>query len=586
MLEWLLYIDKDLAERRDTDMKFSEIPYQRADINEAAAKLNTLTETVKAAKTAADAVAAFRESIKVCDTLQTQYEICAIRHTIDTRDKFYETEQEYYDSELPTFEAAQKALMLAMLQSPHRPAMEQEFGSLMFKNAEIEQKTFSPEIIPDLQEENKLVSEYKKLIASAKIEFDGEILNLSQLTPKKESANRDTRKAAWFADGNFVNEHAEKLDEIFDKLVKLRTRMAKKLGYENYVELGYYRMTRNCYTKHDVEAFRANVKNHLVPLSSRLKAEQAKRIGFDEMSLIDDDFIFKNGNAKPVGTSDEILAACTKMYHELSPETGKFIDEFFEKEMYDVLAKQGKAGGGYCASIPDHKMPFIFANFNGTVGDVTVMTHEAGHAFAFYEARDIEVPAYRMPTIEACEIHSMAMEFITWPWMEKFFGNMTEKFKYTHLAEALTFIPYGTMVDYFQHIIYENPDMSPQERNATWYKLEQEFRPYLKLDGVPAYEDGRRWQRQGHIYEMPFYYIDYCLAQTVAMQFWAIAQKDSKAAWDKYLALVKFAGAKTFTDAVADSGLESPFGGEALPEIAKAAANWLDSVDTAALDRV
>lgn len=568
------------------NMKFSEIQYKRADIGKAAAEMNALTDAIKLAKTVEDALKAFRESIKICDAVQTLVSICYIRHTVDTRDKFYESEQEYYDTEFPSFEEAQKALLLAMFESPLRAELEKELGSLMFKNAEIEQKAFSPEIIPDLQEENRLVTEYKKLIASAEIELDGEKLTLEQLMPKKESENRETRKAAWFADGNFVKENAEKLDEIYDKLVKLRTRMAKKLGYENYIEMGYYRMVRNCYGKRDIEAFRADVKKYIVPLSARLKAEQAERIGLGEMSLIDNEYMFKNGNAKPVGNSDEILAECDKMYRELSPETGEFIDKFFSLEMYDVISKQGKAGGGYCTDLPDYKMPFIFANFSGTTDDVTTMTHEAGHAFAFYEARDIENPAYRWPTVETCEIHSTSMEYLTWPWAEKFFGSMTEKFKYTHLSSAINFIPYGTIVDYFQHIVYENPEMTPEERNAEWYKLEQEFRPYLKLEGVPAYEDGRGWQRKAHIYERPFYYIDYCLAQTAAMQFWAISQGEHKAAWEKYLALVKFAGTKTFTDILAASGLKSPFGGGALSEIAEVAANWLDGVDTGALDKI
>lgn len=582
----LIYFERAyrLIERRKY-MKFSEIPYTRADIGEAAAKIKALAQKIRSAGTVKDVLESFRESTKIGDSLQTQASICYIRNTVDTSDKFYADEQAYYDSGLPVFDEAQKSLMLAMLESPFRAELEKELGGLMFGNAEIEQKAFSPEIIPDLQEENQLVTEYRKLIASAEIELDGETLTLEQLLPKKESGDREARKAAWLADGGFVAENAGKLDDIFDRLVKVRTRMAKKLGYENYVELGYYRMMRNCYGKRDIEAFRAAVKKHIVPLSARLKAEQAGRIGFDEMSLIDNEFMFKNGNAKPVCDPDGILAASKKMYRELSPETGRFIEAFFEGGMYDVVSKQGKAGGGYCTELPDYKMPFIFANFSGTADDVTTMTHEAGHAFAFYEARDIEITAYRNPTMETCEVHSMSMEYLTWPWAGEFFGGMTEKFKYTHLLSALNFIPYGTIVDYFQHIVYENPDMTPSERNDAWLGLERQFRPYLKLDGVPAYEEGRGWQRKAHIYELPFYYIDYCLAQTVALQFWALSQTDHRAAWEKYLAFIKLAGTKTFADILAGAGLQSPFGDGALAEVAEAASGWLDGVDAAGIDK-
>jgi M3 family oligoendopeptidase len=372
--------------------------------------------------------------------------------------------------------------------------------------------------------------------------------------------------------------NADTLDGLFDALTKLRTGIAAKLGHDNFTQVGYYRMQRNCYDKDMVAKFREGVVKYLVPVALRLKQEQARRIGAgDKLTMYDDYFEYPQGNAKPTGTPDDIFAHGKKMYHELSTETAGFIDFMLENELFDVLTRPGKRAGGYCASLPKYKSPFIFANFNGTSGDIDVLTHEAGHAFAGYVARDIYPSALRRYSFETAEVHSMAMEFFTWPWMEGFFGEQTAQYYYSHLASALTFIPYGTMVDEFQHHIYEKPEMTPQERNALWLQLEAKYRPWLDLSDTPFYEEGRRWQAQLHIYGMPFYYIDYCLAQVMALSFWAQMQTDKQAAWDKYRRFVGFAGIKTFVELVEDAGLPTPFVPENLKTVADAAVRWLDA---------
>lgn len=217
------------------------------------------------------------------------------------------------------------------------------------------------------------------------------------------------------------------------------------------------------------------------------------------------------------------MAAGKKMYEEMSPETAEFINFMYSNELLDLVAKDGKAVGGYCTEFPEYKAPFIFSNFNGTSGDVDVLTHEAGHAFAYYTARDFEFSENISPTMESCECHSMSMEFLAWKWLNLFYGDDTDRAKYVHLGSALIFLPYGCMVDHFQHIVYDNPDLTPAERHAEWKKLEAIYRPYLNPDDVDFYALGRGWQRQLHIYHYPFYYIDYCLAQTVSLEFWSMS---------------------------------------------------------------
>lgn len=340
-------------------------------------------------------------------------------------------------------------------------------------------------------------------------------------------------------------------------------------------------MQRNCYTKDDIEKFRAAVVKYLVPVADGIYREQAERLGKTyPMSFADNALQFRSGNPKPSGTPDEILAQGKKFYDELSPETSEFFNMMMDNELLDVLSTKGKAGGGYCTSIPDYEVPFIFANFNGTQHDVEVVTHEAGHAFAAWMNRTRVPMSYVWPGMEACEVHSMSMEFFAWPWAEGFFGEDTRKFYYSHLAGALTFIPYGTMVDHFQHIVFEKPDMTPKERHNVWKELTGIYMPWMKLDGeIPFYSEGECWQRQHHIYSMPFYYIDYCLAQTVALQFWAKLQKDQADAWEHYMTYTKQGGSCVFTELLKNAGLESPFEEKCLREVCEAAKQWLSDFD-------
>lgn len=567
-------------------MKFSEMKYCRPDTDAVKKQLSEITEKLSSAKNYDAAREAFIEKDALCRKTMTQETLSSIRHSIDTRDKFYEDEFKFWNGVTPELQEYLLAFTEALLKTPFRKEFSEEFGDLIFINAEIEAKSFSPELIPDAQEENMLTDEYETLLASAQIPFRGGVYTLSQLTPFKTDADDETRLEAWRAEGKWYKENQEKLDSLYDKLVHLRDGMGKKLGYGGYTTLGYYRMGRNCYTKEDVEKFRAAVVKYLVPVASGIYREQAKRLGKEyPLSFADAALSFRSGNPRPKGTPDEILEAGRKFYSELSPETEEFFNMMLDCELLDVLSTEGKQSGGYCTSVFEYEVPFIFANFNGTQHDVEVVTHEAGHAFADWMNRK-RIPMESIwPSMEGCEVHSMSMEFFAWPWAENFFGDDTKKFLYSHLSGALTFIPYGTMVDHFQHIVYENPDMTPRQRHDAWKELLGIYMPWMKLDGdIPFYSDGEGWQRQHHIYSMPFYYIDYCLAQTVALEFWAKIMKDRKEAWKYYMAYTVQGGSRTFTDLLKGAGLDSPFDEKCLCGVCRAADEWLKSFDLTGIE--
>ncbi len=567
-------------------IKFSEMPYARPDLEAVKGEYAALTGRLKAAKSYAEARAVFLEKEELDKRIGTQSSLASVRNSIDTRDAFYDGEMTFWNGAYPQLQECGQVWTAAMLDSPFRRDFEAEFGTLWSLNAEIELKTFAPEIMPDLQKENDLTLEYQKLTASARVEFEGKTYTQAQMGVFKTAPDDARRLAAWKASGQWYKDHQDDLDRIYDELVRLRDGMGKKLGYGGYTRLGYYRMGRNCYGREDVEKFRAAVVKYLVPVADSIRREQAKRLGKEyPLSFADEALSFRSGNPRPVGGPDDILAMGKTFYGELSPETGAFFDMMLDGELLDVLAKEGKAGGGYCTMIDDYGAPFIFANFDGTQGDVEVVTHEAGHAFAAWLNRDRVPYSYVWPGMEACEVHSMSMEFMAWPWAEGFFGPDARKFRYSHLAAALTFIPYGTLVDHFQHIVYEKPDMTPAERHGVWRELIGVYQPWLKLDGdIPFFGEGEGWQRQSHIYQDPFYYIDYCLAQTVSLEFWALLQKDRKLAWERYMAYARQGGSRTFTELLENAGLDSPFEEKCLREVCAAAKDWLDGYDLTGIE--
>ena len=562
-------------------MKFTEMPYVRPDMEAAKAEAATLTARLREATDYAAAKEVFLEYQTAQKHLQTLCTLAEVRNSIDTRDEFYDGEVKYINAAMPEVQEYAQAFTAALLESPFRAEFTAEYGDLMFVNAEIALKSFSPAIIPEMQAENDLVMAYHKLIASAQIPFGDGIYTLSQLTPFKSDPDDERRLAAWKAEGQWYKDNQAELDRIYDELVHLRDAMGKKLGYGGYTTLGYYRMGRNCYTEADVKKFRAAVVKYLVPVADAIYRAQAERLGKTyPMSFADNALMFRSGNPRPAGSAEDILKQGDKFYDELSPETSEFFRTMRAGELLDVLSTEGKQGGGYCTGIPDYEVPFIFANFNGTQGDVEVVTHEAGHAFACWMNRKRIPLEYMWPSMEACEVHSMSMEFFAWPWAEGFFGEDTRKFLYSHLAGALTFIPYGTMVDHFQHEVYARPDMTPAERHGVWKELLGVYMPWVKLDGeIPFYAEGEGWQRQQHIYNSPFYYIDYCLAQTVALRFWAMIQNNLTDAWAHYMAYTKEGGSKTFTDLLKHAGLDTPFDEACLRAVCEEANKWLGEFD-------
>jgi M3 family oligoendopeptidase len=560
-------------------MRFEEYTYTRPNLDEVKARFEAAIGKFTNASSLEEQSVAMNDVNQIRNDIGTMFNLCYIRHSVDTNDELYKAEQDYMDEVQPEIEGLVTKYYRALVTSKFRNELESKYGKQLFALAEGQLKTFKPEIVPLLQKENRLSTEYTKLIASAKINFEGEERTLAQLEPFTQSTDRETRRLASEAKFGFLAGHESELDRIYDDLVKVRTEIAHTLGYKNFVELGYYRMMRTDYNAEMVANFRQQVKDFIVPIATKLKRRQQDRIGVGQLKYFDEGFNYKTGNAVPKGSPEWIIENGQKMYEELSKETGEFFKFMQDNNLMDLVAKKGKAGGGYCTFIENYKAPFIFSNFNGTSGDIDVLTHEAGHAFQVYSSRNFEIPEYYWPTYEACEIHSMSMEFFTWPWMDLFFKEDTDKYKFSHLSDALLFLPYGVSVDEFQHWVYENWEATPKERKQQWREIEKKYLPHKDYDGNAYLENGGFWQRQGHIFNSPFYYIDYTLAQICAFQFWKRSRENQEDAWADYVNLCKLGGSMSFTKLVKEANLISPFEDGCVESVVGEIENWLNSVE-------
>lgn len=538
---------------------FSSMTYKRPDMDAFNKDVEAYMEAFGKAADFAQANALFLKLENKKSEIDTMAELAFIRNSIDTTDAFYEGEVEFLAEALPMLDLKMKAVHEQILSSEFEKDFEKEYGDIFIKNIKNAILFANEDNVQNQVKETLLSQKYTKIAAVSTTTFHGEEVNFYGLLKYMQSTDRAVRKEAMEAWADLYASIAGQLDDIFDEMMEVRMQMANTLGFKDYVEMSYQMRQRFEYTKEDVQNFRRQIKEVLVPLCSRLYDEQKARLGVDALHYYDEGLVFPEGNAVPEGTAAQMVSCAQKMYHELSKETGEFFDFMVKYELFDLETKPGKQQGGYCTFISKYKAPFIFSNFNKTSADVDVLTHEAGHAFEAYTAsRRFPLQQQVWSSMEVAEIHSMSMEYFTYPWMELFFGENADKYRYAHLVSGVTFIPYIICVDEFQHRVYEEKADAARRREI-WKELEETYMPWRNYDGNAFLEGGGFWMQKPHIFVNPFYYIDYALAHMGALEYYGRMQKDREAAWEDYYRLCCAGGSKGYFDLLKVGNLSNPF---------------------------
>lgn len=539
---------------------FSTLAYERPDFDMLETEYRRLAGQVRQAKSYQEVQDAIQRDEELSGPINTMASVAFIRNTLDTTDEFYENEIEFINNRSAELKAATTEFSQELLNSRFAEDINNEYGKEYLIRIKREVEQFREELIPYLQEESKLSQQYQKLMATAQIPFEGKTLNLYGVQKYFEHPDRNIRKSAFKAYSNFYHSKEEEMEEIFSRLIEIRNEMGKALGFENYIPLGYLLQGRSDYGVEEVASFRDQVKREIVPLCEKLYEAQRKRIGVDKLMVYDEKFQFPDGNAEPVGDDDYLIREAQKMYHELSVETGEFIDFMIEHELMDLKNKPNKASTGYMTTLPSLKAPYVFSCFNHTIFDMQVLSHELGHAFAGYESmREQKTYQYYMGSTDIAEIHSMSMEQFAYPYAEYFFGDAADKFRFVHLQDAITFVPFGVAVDEFQHIVYANPGLTPKERTYEWHKLEEKYMPWRKYEDDEFMERGGYWYHKLHIFLYPFYYINYTLTTMGAMEFKKRYLENKEEAWRDYLNLCKAGASKSYLELLKVANLSVPF---------------------------
>ena len=536
--------------------KFEELQYVRPDMEKIFARVSGDIAVLKEAKNYEEFRNAYMDYVEADTELETSKTVAHIRNTINLLDEFYEAEMVYFNSQMPKYEILKKEMGEVIVASPFKAEMEKEFGAILIQNMEAQKQLSDESIVDDQVKEAELVSRFMKTQAAATVEFKGEQIGNYGLLKIMQSTDRAERKEAFEAWAKLYEGIAPTLEEVYDGRVKVRAGMAKKLGFKSFIPMGYLRRRRFDYTEKELEVFRKQVREVVVPAAAKLYERQKEALGIDTLYYYDESIASPSGNPVPIGDKEYLVGEAQKMYRELSKESGEFFDFMMEHELFDLDSKHGKRAGGYCTTLPQYHAPFIFSNFNGTDADVNVLTHEAGHAFAgFTAAKYQKTPELCHSTSEINEIHSMSMELWTYPWMENFFGDKAEEYRKEHLADALMKIPYMLCVDEYQHKVFENPEMTTMERRAVWSGLEKIYMPWRNYAGNEFLESGAFWIKQQHIFLYPFYYVDYAMAQMGAFEFYTKMKEDRKAAWADYYKLCAAGGSMGYFDLLKYSGL-------------------------------
>ncbi|MCQ2554685.1 MAG: M3 family oligoendopeptidase [Clostridia bacterium] len=546
---------------------FKELEYVRPDFSKIKKDVKAIVKRMKSASTYEELNRAYKDAEKILVSVFTQQTICEIRNTLDKTDEFYDKEMKYLNEKGSSMKLSMLSLYKALLKSPFRAEFDREYGPFLTYNIEHELKLISILTLLDTVKEGNLSQKYSKDAALCKTEFRGEECNFYGLLKHMESTDRAERKEAFIAWADLYKSVSDKLDSTYDELVKLRVKIAKKLGFKNYIDYIYIARGRYDYTARDVEEFRNNVRDIIVPVCKELYEKQKERLGVDRLHYYDEALVFPEGNALPIGTKDELVEKARKMYNDMSKETGEYFNFMVEHELFDLETRPGKHLGGYCTFLPEYNAPFIFSNFNGTSADVDVLTHEAGHALQCYlSGRTQKTMLSTSSTSEINEIHSMSMEHFAYPYMESFFGENADKYRYSHLCSALTVIPYLVSVDEFQHRVFENPKMTAKERRKVWHEIEEIYLPWRDYDGNEFLTEGGFWMQKQHIFLYPFYYVDYALAQVCAFQLFIRERQDHDKAFHDYLELCKAGGSKGYFDLLSSAELKNPFKKETMEE--------------------
>lgn len=478
----------------------------------------------------------------------------------NVRDTAVEEEEKYFREKiLPVSEEQDLELTRALLQSRYKDALSEKHGHYFLKKTRISMESIRSENSDLRVQERGIVTDYDKAIGTAEVEVGGKKITLTQAASLQGSDDGKVRKEAYLKHRTWLLEHRPRLADWYDRLVKIRDQMGRNLGHPNFVSLGYAGMCRTDYGIEESKKFRNAVRRYVTPLYEKSLAAQARAHGTPTLMAWDAGYYPGADLPSGIIPPHKQLDAAARVFQAISPRLARHFERMRAEGLIDLENRPGKRGGAYCTSFPDEGRVAIFCNSTGDADDIGTLTHEMGHAFQAWESQAIELIDLQWPTMDAAEIHSMGMEFLSLRHLHHFFDEEnSRKFRAGRWRESLRLLCYVSVVDEFQHWVYENPTATPDARDREWIRIWDTYIRGIDFTGIEALKS-TRWYAQGHLFAAPFYYIDYAIAETGAMQLALIDRENPARAVETYLELCRIGGTRGVLDIFRSAGMRTPF---------------------------
>ena len=539
--------------------KFSDLQYKETDYKSLAKMILDLTEKAKKA----DSPSSLEEVLKIYDTEMGEvgynYTLSYIHSSLDSSDTFWQEALQKESKGNAMLDTT--PLLKAILENKYFSSLEEKYGPVLRDKLNKSISTGS-KAQNERAEEGDLVSKYQREKAMVRINYKGKELSEGEVIPLFESPIREERIQSRKAVAKAFLEKKELFGSMLERLVFLRDTIAKENGFSNYLEYMDINYSRIGYGEKEMDAFVSEVKEYVVPVLSHIFEETRKRLGLEEMTVADISLMFVDGNAKPSGGADVLKEAAKKMYKALSPEMEAFFTGMLDSHSIDVDFSPNKVSGmGFCTDLKKGMYPFVFGNLDGTSWDVTVFTHEVGHAWQSYASdQNLDLTLFREMPLDAVEIPSKTMELFSYPFAEEFFGKDGDKFRFAHFRNAVKEIVAYTSVHELNTWIYTHVGASFDEINEKWMEIQSSYYPNVSYGEMEEEEKkGAGLLRNMGIFMFPRYLISYVFSEMCAIDLFMEYLKDKDKALDSYNRLCRVGGSKSYPEILSAAGLEPSY---------------------------
>ncbi|MDQ7842672.1 MAG: M3 family oligoendopeptidase [Armatimonadota bacterium] len=472
------------------------------------------------------------------------------------------------------------ALNVAYLQSPARSQLPASRYGVLDRHVENDVALFRQENVPLETEEALLAKDYQKVMGAMTVTYRGQELTLQQAGKYLEETDRAVRQEVWELVARRRLQDRDTIEDIYDRLLDLRQRMARNAGFANYRDYAFKRRRRFDYTPEDCFAFHRGVEEAMLPLVQRIYEDRRRKLGIPTVRPWDTQVDpLGRPPLRPFATAEDLVRGCAEIFRRIDPALGRQFEFLAEAHLLDLESRKGKAPGGYQSTLHERRWPFIFMNAVGRDDDLRTLLHEAGHAFHQLAAREEPLIHYRHAPLEFAEVASMGMELLAAPHLDVFYRDEAEyrrAYRNT-LEDAVLIFPWIATIDAFQHWIYTHQGHGREERRDRWLELYRRFQPSLDWSGYEE-ELAFYWHRQLHLFTSPFYYIEYGIAEIGALQVWLQSRTDHRAAVERYWQALSLGGSRPLPELFAAAGATFKFDAETLAPLAEAVAMELDRI--------